>query len=75
MTGRLDLRLLRRELDRLLAEVEARRGQSLEIEADHYWLLESSDAFDVLATLSRPLDRSAMTSQSSRGWRIALTAT
>lgn len=49
MSGRLDLRLLRRELDRLLAEVETRRGSIVGIEADHYWLLESSEMFDVLS--------------------------
>src|SRR5262249_59852779 len=45
MTTRLDLPSLRHQLDRLLLLLEERSGATIELKANHYWLLETSEMF------------------------------
>lgn len=47
MATTVDLRLLRTQLDRVLAAIEERSGSTVEIDGDHYWLVESRDLFDL----------------------------
>ena len=45
MTTRLDVPLLRHQLDRLLLVLEECCGATIEFDADLYWLLETSEMF------------------------------
>ncbi len=38
---------LRRVLDRCLDDCERRLGHSIELDADYYWLVEATEAFDL----------------------------
>jgi hypothetical protein len=43
----LDLDMLRRALNRCLDECERRFGRRIDLDADHYWLIEPTAAFDL----------------------------
>lgn len=47
MTTRIELRLLRKQLDRVLTAVEQRHGPVIQVDADDYWLIESPEKFDL----------------------------
>lgn len=47
MATRIDVPLLREQLHRVLLEVEAQHGSHVELDADHYWLVESAAALDL----------------------------
>jgi hypothetical protein len=53
MVTTLDVPLLRRQLDRILMIVERRGGATVELDADHYWILETSEMF-VLDSIPAP---------------------
>ena len=41
---------LRAALSRVLDTVEAQRGEVIVLDADHYWLIDSADSFDLDAS-------------------------
>lgn len=47
MTTRIELRLLRSQLDRVLLTIEQRSGATIALDSDTYWLLETSDMFSL----------------------------
>jgi hypothetical protein len=43
----INIGLLRRALERCLDECERQLGSDIDLEADHYWIIDPSDAFDL----------------------------